>query len=232
MLFHLLSEKTAIPLICCAVQLCLSLSFGITESFLLTIMAYDRYVAICLPLRYRLIITKRLCIVTLVASYVSGFFFSFVNTAFTLKQAFCGHNKINHFLCEMPALVRIACGGTHQAKMTMSISCVFTLILPLLLILVSYTCILFTILAIRSNRGRLKTISTCSSHLAVVTLFFGSVLSIYLRPKSETSMAHSKIASVFYIIVTPALNPIIYSLRNKEVLQALKKVMGSDRKCN
>ncbi|XP_066485457.1 olfactory receptor 2D2-like [Tiliqua scincoides] len=231
MLFHLLSVKRAIPLICCAVQLCLFLSFGITETFLLSIMAYDRYIAICLPLRYSLIITKQLCIGMVVASCMGGFLLSFINTAFTLRQSFCGHNKINHFLCEMPEMVRIACEGTQQAKMTMSISCVFTLILPLLLILLSYTCILVTILGSRSNRERRKAISTCSSHLAVVTLFFGSVLSMYLRPKSRTSMVHTKMASVFYIIVTPALNPIIYSLRNKEVLQALKKLMGTGGKC-
>ncbi|XP_028558774.2 olfactory receptor 2D2-like [Podarcis muralis] len=232
MLSHLLAEKKSIPLIQCAVQLYFFLSFGITECFLLSVMSYDRHVAICFPLHYSLIMTKRTCIAMATTSWVGGFFFSAVNTAFTLKQSFGDHNKIDHFLCEMPALVSIAYGGTHQAKMCMFISCVFTLILPLSLILVSYTRILYTILGSHFGMGMRKAISTCSSHLTVVTLFFGSVLSIYLRPKSSASKEHVKIASVFYIVITPALNPFIYSLRNKDVVQALKKLMHKSREIN
>ncbi|XP_061448063.1 olfactory receptor 2D2-like [Rhineura floridana] len=232
MLFQMLSGKKSIPLICCVTQLYFFLSFGIAESFFLTVMSYDRYVAICLPLHYSITITKWTCVAMATASWVGGFLFSAINTTFTMKLSFGSHNKIEHFLCEMPALVKIANGRTHEAKMCMSISCVFTLILPLLLILVSYARILYTILGSHCSMGMRKAISTCSSHLTVVTLFFGSVLSIYLRPKSSTSMGQTKMASVFYIVITPALNPIIYSLRNKEVMQALKKVIHKGKEMN
>ncbi|XP_032091883.1 olfactory receptor 2D2-like [Thamnophis elegans] len=223
MLSHLLSEERIIPLIRCGIQLYFFLSFGITECFLLSVMSYDRYVAICLPLHYSLTITKKVCISMATVSWVGGLFFSAINTAFTLNLSFGIHNKIDHFLCEMPALVKIAHGDAYQAKMCMSVSCLFTLVLPLLLILMSYTRILYSIF----GKGSLshKAISTCSSHMTVVTLFFGSVLSIYMQSKSSTSKEYVKMASVFYIIITPALNPLIYSLRNKEVTQALKKLM-------
>ncbi|XP_054849732.1 olfactory receptor 2D2-like [Eublepharis macularius] len=231
MLSHILSERKTIPLVRCAMQLCLFLSFGITECFLLTIMSYDRYVAICRPLHYSLIITKQACIALALASWAGGFIISVINTAFTLQLSFAGH-KIDHFFCEMPAMMRAADGEVQQAKICMLISAVFTLILPLLLVVVSYACILYTILDSHSNAGRRKAISTCSSHLAVVTLFFGAVISMYLRPKSSSSMTNSKMSSVFYIVITPALNPIIYSLRNKEMLQALKKVMNVSKQMN
>ncbi|XP_077169623.1 olfactory receptor 2D2-like [Paroedura picta] len=232
MLSHLLSERKAIPLVRCAVQLCLFLSFGIIECFILTAMSYDRYIAIGFPLHYSIIINKQACIAMTTASWAGGFFFAFINTAITLKLSFGGHNSIDHFLCEMPAMIRAANAGIHQAKMCMFISCVFTLILPLLLILLSYARILYTILVSHSNVGRRKAISTCSSHLAVVTLFFGAVISMYLSPKSSTSMVNSKMASVFYIVITPALNPFIYSLRNKDVLQALKKLINMSKQIN
>ncbi|XP_026578654.1 olfactory receptor 2D2-like [Pseudonaja textilis] len=225
MLTHLLSEERIIPLIRCGIQLYFFLSFGITECFLLSVMSYDRYIAICLPLHYSLTITKKVCISMATVSWVGGLFFSAINTAFTLNLSFGNHNKIDHFLCEMPALVKIAHGDTHQAKMCMSISCLFTLVLPLLLILMSYTRILYSIFGKGSLTGKHKAISTCSSHMMVVSLFFGSVLSIYMQPKSSTSKEYVKMASVFYIIITPALNPLIYSLRNKEVTQALKKLI-------
>ncbi|XP_054849730.1 olfactory receptor 2D2-like [Eublepharis macularius] len=232
MLSHILSERKNIPLVHCAMQLCLFLSFGITETFLLTVMSYDRYVAICLPLHYSFIITKQACIAMAAASWAGGFFFSAINTAITLQLSFGGHNKIDHFLCEMPAMMRAAYAGIQRAKLCMLISCVFTLILPFLLILVSYARILYTIFDSHSNAGRRKAISTCSSHLAVVTLFFGAVFSMYLRPKSSSSRVNTKMSSVFYIVITPALNPIIYSLRNKDVLQALKKVMNLSKQIN
>ncbi|ETE62331.1 Olfactory receptor 2D2, partial [Ophiophagus hannah] len=225
MLSHLLSEERIIPLIRCGIQLYFFLSFGITECFLLSVMSYDRYIAICLPLHYSLTITKKVCISMATVSWVGGLFFSAINTAFTLNLSFGNHNKIDHFLCEMPALVKIASGDTHQAKMCMSISCLFTLVLPLLLILASYTRILYSIFGKGSLTGKHKAISTCSSHMMVVSLFFGSVLSIYMQPKSSTSKEYVKMASVFYIIITPALNPLIYSLRNKEVTHALKKLI-------
>uniref|UniRef100_A0A8C5SKR5 G-protein coupled receptors family 1 profile domain-containing protein n=1 Tax=Laticauda laticaudata TaxID=8630 RepID=A0A8C5SKR5_LATLA len=225
MLTHLLSEERIIPLIRCGIQLYFFLSFGITGCFLLSVMSYDPYIAICLPLHYSLTITKKVCISMATISWVGGLFFSAINTAFTFNLSFGNHNKIDHFLCEMPALVKIAHGDTHQAKMCMSISCLFTLVLPLLLILLSYTHILYSIFGKVFLTRKHKAISTCSSHMMVVSLFFGSVLSIYMQSKSSTSKEYVKMASVFYIIITPALNRLIYSLRNKEVTQALKKLI-------
>nr|XP_020633587.1 olfactory receptor 2D2-like [Pogona vitticeps] len=223
-LFHFLSEKRAMPQICCALQLFFFLTFVIAEIFVLTVMSYDRYVAICFPLHYSQQVTKQVCILMAAACWMGGLFLSAINTAFTLKLSFGGHNKIDHFLCEMPAMVRSAYGGTYNVKMCLYISCVFTLISPLLLILVSYARILYTILGNHCNTCKHKAISTCSSHLLVVILFFGSGISAYLGPHSSSSKEHLKMASVFYIVITPALNPIIYSLRNKEVMQAFKKV--------
>nr|XP_056720539.1 olfactory receptor 2D2-like [Euleptes europaea] len=224
MLAHLLVERTTISFNRCAAQLYLFLSFGITECLLLTVMSYDRYVAICNPLHYNLTMTKQVCTTMAVASWVGGFLFSSMNSVATLMLSFCGHREIDHFFCEMPAMVRIACAGMHQAQIVVSISCVLTLVFPLLLIFFSYARILHTVLGSHSSVGRHKAFSTCSSHLAVVALFFGTVLSMYLRPHSSSSMGQNKITSVFYIVITPALNPMIYTLRNKEVIRALKKV--------
>uniref|UniRef100_A0ABM5GSC8 Olfactory receptor n=1 Tax=Pogona vitticeps TaxID=103695 RepID=A0ABM5GSC8_9SAUR len=224
MLSHLLAEKRVMPQICCALQLFFFLTFAIAEIFLLTVMSYDRYVAICFPLHYLHLVTKQVCILMAAACWMGALLFSVINTAFTLKLSFGGHNKIDHFLCEMPAMVRSACGGIYYAQMCMFISCVFTLILPISLILVSYACILYTVLGNHCSISKRKAISTCSSHLTVVILFFGSAISVYLGPHSSSSKEHLKMASVFYIVITPALNPIIYSLRNKEVMQAFKRV--------
>uniref|UniRef100_A0A8C8RMR5 Olfactory receptor n=1 Tax=Pelusios castaneus TaxID=367368 RepID=A0A8C8RMR5_9SAUR len=228
MLAHLLAEQRSISLARCMAQMYLFLSFGITECFLLTVMSYDRYIAICLPLHYPLRMAKKECVIMVSISWVGGFLISAINTASTFQLSFCGHREIDHFLCEMPAMVSLACAGKDQAHIVMSISCVFTLVCPLFSIILSYAFILGTILNIPSTEGRHKAFSTCSSHLVVVSLFFGTVISMYLRPRSSSSMGQLKTSSVFYIAVTPMLNPLIYSLRNKEVKAALSKAL---RKC-
>uniref|UniRef100_A0A8C3IDG6 Olfactory receptor n=1 Tax=Chrysemys picta bellii TaxID=8478 RepID=A0A8C3IDG6_CHRPI len=237
MLVNLLLEKKTISfsgchrdisLARCMAQMYLFLAFGITECFLLTVMSYDRYVAICLPLHYPLLMAKRGCIAMVATSWAGGFIVSAINTMSTFQLSFCGHQDIDHFLCEMPAMVSLACAGKGQAQIVMSVSCVFTLVCPLSLIVLSYARILGTVLNIPSTAGRHKAFSTCSSHLAVVSLFFGTVISMYLRPRSSSSVGQLKTSSVFYITVTPVLNPIIYSLRNKEVICALRKMMGKD----
>ncbi|XP_032639178.1 olfactory receptor 2C1-like [Chelonoidis abingdonii] len=228
MLAHLLAEHRDISLARCMAQMYLFLAFGITECFLLTFMSYDRYVAICLPLHYPLLMAKRGCMAMVATSWAGGFLVSAVNTVSTFQLSFCGHQEIDHFLCEMPAMVSLACAGKGQAQIVMSVSCVFTLLCPLSLIVLSYARILGTVLNIPSTAGRHKAFSTCSSHLVVVSLFFGTVISMYLRPTSSSSVGQLKTSSVFYITVTPVLNPIIYSLRNKEVICALRKMMGKD----
>ncbi|XP_034643589.1 olfactory receptor-like protein OLF3 [Trachemys scripta elegans] len=228
MLAHLLAEHRDIPLARCMAQMYLFLAFGITECFLLTVMSYDRYVAICLPLHYPLLMAKRGCIAIVATSWAGGFLVSAINTMSTFQLSFCGHQDIDHFLCEMPAMVSLACAGKGQAQIVMSVSCVFTLVCPFSLIVLSYARILGTVLNIPSTAGRHKAFSTCSSHLVVVSLFFGTVISMYLRPRSSSSVGQLKTSSVFYITVTPVLNPIIYSLRNKEVICALRKMMGKD----
>uniref|UniRef100_K7FRR5 Olfactory receptor n=1 Tax=Pelodiscus sinensis TaxID=13735 RepID=K7FRR5_PELSI len=226
MLAHLLAERGTMPLARCMAQMFLFLSFGITECFLLTVMSYDRYVAICRPLHYPLLMAKQVCVAMAAASWAGGFLISAVNTASTLQLSFCGHREIDHFLCEMPAMVGLSCAGREQAQTTMSVSCVVTLVCPLSLIFLSYARILGTVLSIPSAAGRQKAFSTCSSHLLVVILFFGTVISMYLTPSSSSSVGQLKTSSVFYITVTPVLNPLIYSLRNKEVIAALRKTMG------
>ncbi|XP_067388363.1 olfactory receptor 2D2-like [Emydura macquarii macquarii] len=223
MLAHLLAEQGSISLARCMAQMFLFLSFGITECFLLTVMSYDRYVAICFPLHYPLRMAKKECVAMVAAAWAGGFLISAINTASTFKLSFCGHREIDHFLCEMPAMVSLACAGKDQAQTVMWVSCVFTLVCPLSLIILSYACILGTVLNIPSTTGRHKAFSTCSSHLVVVSLFFGTVISMYLRPRSSSSMGQLKTSSVFYITVTPVLNPLIYSLRNTEVICALRK---------
>ncbi|XP_014432737.2 olfactory receptor 2F1-like [Pelodiscus sinensis] len=226
MLAHLLAERGTMPLARCMAQLYFSLSFGITDSFLLTVMSYDRFVAICRPLHYPLLMAKQVCVTLAAASWVNGFLISAINTASTLQLSFCGHRDIDHFVCEMPAMVGLSCAGREQAQTTMTASCMVTVVCPLSLIFLSYARILCTILSIPSAAGRQKAFSTCSSHLLVVILFFGTVISMYLTPSSSSSVGQLKTSSVFYITVTPILNPLIYSLRNKEVIAALRKTMG------
>ncbi|XP_005075785.1 olfactory receptor 2D2 [Mesocricetus auratus] len=221
-LIHLLSRKKVISFRRCAAQLLLFLIFGCTQCALLAVMSYDRYVAICNPLHYPSIMTWRVCIQLAIASWASGILVSVVDSTFTLSLPYQGSNSIAHFFCEAPALLILASTDTHTSEMAIFLMGVVILLIPVSLILVSYGHIIVTVVKMKSASGRLKAFSTCGSHLMVVILFYGSAIITYMTPKS--SKEQEKLVSVFYAMVTPMLNPLIYSLRNKDVKGALWKV--------
>ncbi|XP_005380570.1 PREDICTED: olfactory receptor 2D2 [Chinchilla lanigera] len=221
-LVHLLSRKKSISFTRCAAQLFLFLIFGCTQCVLLAVMSFDRYVAICNPLHYPSIMTWRVCIQLATGSWTSGILVSVVDTTFTLRLPYRGSNSIAHFFCEAPALLILASTDTHTSEMAIFLMGVVILLIPVSLILVSYGYIIETVVKMKSAAGRLKAFSTCGSHLMVVILFYGSAIITYMTPKS--SKQQEKLVSVFYAVVTPMLNPLIYSLRNKDVKGALRKV--------
>lgn len=224
MLIHFLSKKKTISFTRCVVQMSVSYTMGSTECVLLAVMAYDRFVAICKPLRYPIIMSKALCIEMAALSWVLGFFNSLTETILAIRLPFCGKNVINHFVCEMLAFVKLACTDISMNEVTIMLGNVIFLFFPLLLICISYIFILSTVLRINSAEGRKKAFSTCSAHITVVTIFYGTILFMYMKPKSKDS-AFNKLIALFYGVVTPMLNPIIYSLRNREVHGAMRKLM-------
>uniref|UniRef100_A0A8C8RG42 Olfactory receptor n=1 Tax=Pelusios castaneus TaxID=367368 RepID=A0A8C8RG42_9SAUR len=219
MLAILLSEDKTISFVGCAVQMYFFLFFAVTECFLLASMAYDRYSAICNPLRYTAIMDKRICIQMATSSWICGILVALGHTTFVFTLPFCGSNVINHFFCEIQPVLKLVCRDTYWNEIQIIVAAAFVLMMPFFLILVSYISIISTILKMQSAEGRRRAFSTCSSHLIVVTLFYGTALIMYVRPKSNAN----KLFSLFYTVVTPILNPVIYSLRNKEVKDALRK---------
>ncbi|XP_003919840.1 olfactory receptor 2D2 [Saimiri boliviensis] len=221
-LVHLLSRKKVISFTHCAAQLLFFLIFGCTQCALLAVMSYDRYVAICDPLRYPSIMSWKACVQLATGSWTSGILVSVVDTTFTLRLPFRGSNSITHFFCEAPALLILASTDTHRSEMAIFLMGVMILLIPVFLILVSYGHIIVTVVKMKSTVGSLKAFSTCGSHLMVVILFYGSAIVTYMAPKS--SKQQEKLVSVFYAMVTPMLNPLIYSLRNNDMKGALRKV--------
>uniref|UniRef100_A0A667H244 Olfactory receptor n=1 Tax=Lynx canadensis TaxID=61383 RepID=A0A667H244_LYNCA len=224
-LIHFLSKKKTISFTRCVVQMSVSYTMACTECVLLAVMAYDRYMAICNPLRYPIIMSKALCIQMAALSWGMGFLNSLTETILAIQLPFCGKNVINHFVCEIMAFVKLACADISLNEIAIMLGNVIFLYIPLLLICISYIFILSTVLKMNSAEGRKKAFSTCSAHLTVVTMFYGTILFIYMKPKSKDS-AIDKLIALFYGVVTPMLNPIIYSLRNTEVLGALRKLMS------
>ncbi|XP_050774797.1 olfactory receptor 1019-like [Gopherus flavomarginatus] len=230
MLMMLFAKIKSLSFSNCMAQLYFLISFGGSESFLLALMAYDRYMAICQPLHYATIMNHRTCMCSAIAIWTGGFVYSVLDTFFIARLPFCGPNEINHFLCEILPLIKLACMDTYFNEML-----VFLLIGAVggscfLLISTSYAYILFTIMKIRSAQGRRKAFSTCASHLLIILLFYGPGFFTHLHPYSSYSIDIEKVVSVFYTMVTPMLNPMIYSLRNKDVQAAFKKAMGRARK--
>lgn len=226
MLVNFLSEERRISYMGCATQLYFVIFLGATECYLLAAMAYDRYVAICNPLRYAIIMNSRACFFLVLLSCASGNVVSVVQTVWVFTLPFCGPNKINYFFCDIPPIIMLSCTDTsfyEKQTITATVLVIFT---PFCLILVSYACIISSILKISSAEGRCKTFSTCFSHLIVVTLYYGSGTLIYLQPKSSNSQDTKKIIALFYTVIIPTLNPLIYSLRNKEVKGALVKIIA------
>ncbi|XP_064347896.1 putative olfactory receptor 2B8 [Camelus dromedarius] len=228
MLSNMEGTKT-IPFSNCATQMFFSLSLGMTECVLLGVMAYDRYVAICHPLHYTLIMDQSTCIQLAAISWSSSFLSSMVINILTLSLPYCGPNVLNHFFCEVPSILRLACTDTSLTEMVVFIFSVIIVFIPFLLIVVSYARILLSVLRMRSASGRHKALSTCASHLTVVALFYGTGIFMYMRPQSKSSRAGGKIIAVFYTVVTPMLNPLIYSLRNQDVKGVLRRAVVKQR---
>ncbi|DAA21678.1 olfactory receptor 10AG1-like [Bos indicus] len=223
MLTSLWTQRRTISLVACATQMCFILTLGATECFLLAVMAYDRYVAICSPLQYPLVMNYRVCIQLVASSWISGIPIQIGQTCQIFSLPFCGSNLLNHFFCDIPPILKLACGDTFLNEMLVFTVAALFVLVPFLLILVSYGKIISTVLKLPSATSRGKAFSTCSSHLMVVALFFGSGLVTYLRPKTQGSAGTDKVLSLFYTIVTPVFNPMIYSLRNKDVMMALRQ---------
>lgn len=227
MLVNFLSEDKSISLVGCAAQLYFLLSLGTTECFLLAAMAYDRFLAICNPLRYPLIMNKQLCACLVAGSWASGIFLSLGQTTLIFSLPFCDEHWINYFFCDIPPLLKLACGDTYLNEITVFMAGLLITLIPLLLILFSYVHIINTVLKLASANERQKVFSTCSSHVIVITLFYGSASAMYLRPRSTYTFETDKFLALLYSIVTPTLNPIIYSWRNKEINEALKRRFAS-----
>jgi olfactory receptor len=223
-LVHFLVKRKTISFAGCATQIVVLLLVGGTECALLAVMSYDRYVAVCKPLHYSTIMTHSLCVQLVMWSWASGAFVSLVDTMFTLHLPYRGNNIINHFFCEPPALLKLASADTYNTEMAIFAMGVVILLVPVSLVLVSYWNIISTVTQMQSGEGRLKVFSTCGSHLLVVVLFYGSAILAYMRPNSKIMNERDKMISVFYSAVTPMLNPIIYSLRNKDVKGALRRL--------
>ncbi|KAM7085349.1 olfactory receptor 8K1 [Molossus nigricans] len=214
----------------CATQLASFEIFIITELFILSAMAYDRYVAICKPLLYVVIMAEKVCWVLVLTPYLYSTFVSLFLTIKLFRLSFCGSNIIRYFYCDSLPLISILCSDTRELELIILIFSGCNLLSSLLIILVSYMFILVAILRMKSTAGRYKAFSTCSSHLTVVVVFYGTLLFIYLQPKSSHTFDIDKMASVFYTLVIPMLNPLIYSLRNKEVKDALKRTLTNQCK--
>ncbi|XP_077169609.1 olfactory receptor 10A7-like [Paroedura picta] len=223
MLINLLVKDKTISFVGCAIQMCCFFYFGCAECILLAAMSYDRYVAICNPLHYAAVMNRTFCYKLLGGVWGVGIPFSLLQAVWIFNLPFCGHNKVNHFFCDSPPVLELVCTDTYQFEMQALASTFVFLMFPFLLILISYIHIITTILKMPTVGGRRKAFSTCSSHLIVVTLFYGSASLVYLRPKSNSSPEVKKILSLFYTVVTPMLNPIIYALRNNEVRESLKR---------
>ncbi|XP_010335361.3 LOW QUALITY PROTEIN: olfactory receptor 5P76-like [Saimiri boliviensis] len=230
-LVNFLVERNTISYFGCAIQLSSAFFFGRVECFLLAAMAYDRFVAICNPLLYSNKMSTQVCVQLLIVAYIGGFLNASSSTFSFLSLFFCGSNQVNHFFCDFTPLLELSCSDTNIPAVIPSFSAGSIIVVTVCIIAVSYIYILITILKMCSTEGRHKAFSTCTSHLTAVTLFYGTITFIYVMPKSSYSTDQNKVVSVFYMVVIPMLNPLIYSLRNKEIKGALRrelKIFSSD----
>ncbi|ELR60862.1 Olfactory receptor 10J4, partial [Bos mutus] len=225
MLFSLLSPQHAISIPDCATQLFFYLTFGVNNCFLLTAMGYDRYVAICNPLRYSVIMGKKTCIQLAGGSWSIGLSTATIQVSSVFSLPFCDASVISHFFCDIRPLMKLACADITIKELTTLLISLCVLVLPMVLIFISYVLIVCTILKMASAEGRKKAFATCASHLTVVIVHYGCTSFIYLKPKSQNSL-QDRLISVTYTVITPLLNPVVYSLRNKEVKDALLRALG------
>ncbi|KAG6539570.1 olfactory receptor [Crotalus adamanteus] len=219
-------EHSTISFTGCTTQFFFFAIFVTTEGCLLAVMAYDRFTAICNPLLYFVIMSKKLCILLIIAAYACGFASSVVQTIFIFTLNFCSSNTINHFFCDVPSMLQLSCSDTHIAHFVHFVISTAIALTTFLTVLISYIAIVIAILKISSAQGRYKAFSTCASHLTTVIIFFGTIIFMYIRPGSNFSLDKDKIISVFYTVVISSLNPLIYSLRNREVKDAVSRMLN------
>ncbi|XP_003422651.2 olfactory receptor 8B8-like [Loxodonta africana] len=225
MLMNFVSKKNIILHAGCMTQLFFFCFFVVSESFILSAMAYDRYVAICKPLVYTVTMSPKVCFFLLIGVYVMGFLGAMAHTGSIMSLTFCADNLVNHFMCDILPLLDLSCKSTYVNELVVFILVGIDIGMPIVTIFISYALILSSILHISSTEGRYKAFRTCSSHIIVVSLFFGSGAFVYLKPPSLLPLHQGKVSSLFYTIVVPMLNPLIYSLRNKDVKVALRKTL-------
>ncbi|XP_065775187.1 olfactory receptor 2Z1 [Muntiacus reevesi] len=209
----------------CAAQIFFLTLMGVAEGVLLALMSYDRYVAVCRPLQYSLLMRRRVCLLMVISSWLAGVLNACIQTSITLHFPYCASHTVDHFFCEVPALLKLSCADTAAYELALSTSGVLILVLPLSLIATSYGHVLGAVLRMRSEEARHKAFTTCSSHITAVGLFYGSAVFMYMVPGAYHSPRQDNMVSLFYSLITPTLNPLIYSLRNREVWAALVKVL-------
>ncbi|XP_057563206.1 olfactory receptor 2A12-like [Hippopotamus amphibius kiboko] len=229
MFVHLLTQSQTISFAGCWLQMYVFSALGLCECIVFVVMAYDRFVAICYPLRYTVILSWGLCTRLSAGTCACGFFFSLIHTFLTMRLPYCGPNMVNHYFCEGPSVRSLACMDTHLIEMVDLVISVFMVVAPLSLIVASYIRIVQAILKVKSIQACCKAFSTCASHLTMVTFFYGPATYIYMRLNSSYSPEHDKHISLFYNVFTALLNPVVYSVRNKDVKRAFLKVMGRGR---
>ncbi|XP_020937909.1 olfactory receptor 1L6-like [Sus scrofa] len=219
MLVNMLTQRKTILFAQCLAQMYFFVAFGITDSFLLAVMAIDRYVAICNPLHYTTTMNPRRCLLLVITSWLVSHLHSLTHTILMARLSFCGPNIIHHFFCDVQPLLMLSCSDTSVNELLAFTEGSFVIMSPFLLITISYAYIAHAVLQVPSRRGRFKVFSTCGSHLTVVALFYGTIISVYIRPSSTYSVTKDRVVTVIYTVVTPMLNPFIYSLRNKDMKQ-------------
>ncbi|XP_034369932.1 olfactory receptor 5B3-like [Arvicanthis niloticus] len=221
----LLIGNTVISYNDCAAQMFFFVAFATVENYLLASMAYDRYVAVCKPLHYATTMTKSVCACLSVGSYACGFLNASIHTGNTFSLSFCRSHVVHHFFCDIPALMVLSCSDKHVSDLVLVYVASFHIFFALSVICISYVFIFITIFQMHSSVGYRKAVSTCASHFTAVSIFYGTIIFIYLQPSSSHSMDTDQIASVFYTMIIPMLNPLVYSMRNKEVKNAFTKLL-------
>uniref|UniRef100_A0A8D2FSY7 Olfactory receptor 2M3-like n=2 Tax=Theropithecus gelada TaxID=9565 RepID=A0A8D2FSY7_THEGE len=229
MAFNYLSGSKFISMAGCATQIFFYTSLLGSECFLLAVMAYDCYIAICHPLRYTNFMRPQVCGLMAAFSWILGSTDGIINVVATFSFSYCGSREIAHFFCEFPSLLILSCNDTSIFEKVLFICCIVMLVFPVAIIIASYARVILAVIHMGSGEGRRKAFTTCSSHLLVVGMYYGAGLFMYIRPTSDRSPKKDKRVSVFYTILTPMLNPLIYSLRNKEVTRAFKKMLGKGK---
>ncbi|KAG8535101.1 hypothetical protein GDO81_029439, partial [Engystomops pustulosus] len=221
-LINTLSKDRSISLVGCALQMYFHMALGASECILLAVMAYDRFAAICRPLHYQTIINKKMCILLASISWGVGFITASVHVPLTFQLPFCKSHHVNHFFCEMPPFLRLSCKDTRPNEIAITVTAQFITLCSFFLTLISYIHIISNVFKIRSSQGREKAFSTCASHLTVVSMFYGTIIFMYMKPRTA-----DKTVSIIYTVVTPMINPIIYSIRNKDVKDTIKMKLSS-----